>query len=103
MSPRETFLQHQLTLLRLVALVPSMIDKFRWADIVDCWIIYHSELASEEEVKNEFEQWKDICLQLPKDKRPATLVEALDIIPDRLYNIKILLRFPKLACVNLLC
>jgi hypothetical protein len=91
MSFRVKFSKHQLTLLHLVALVPSMIDKFVWADVVDCYSIYSSELDSEEEVKNEFAQWQQLCLKLPTDKCPATPLEALDIIPDRLRNIKILL------------
>ena len=91
MSLREKFSKHQLTILHLVALVPSMIHKFEWADVVDSYSIYSSELASEEEVKNEFGQWKQLCLQLSMENRPATLLDALDIVPDRLRNIKILL------------
>ena len=49
-------------------------------------------LASAEEVKSEFEQWKEICLQPAEDKGPETLLEALDIVLDRIYYIKILLR-----------
>ena len=82
-----------------------------WADVVDCYSIYSSELDSEEEVKNseeevknEFAQWQQLCPQLPTDKRPATPLEALDIIPDRLRNITILLWiFATLPVSNMHC
>lgn len=68
--------------MHLVALVPSMIDKFVWVDVLDCYSIYSSGLDSEDEVKNEFTQRQQLCLQLPEENRPATPLEALDIIPD---------------------
>ena len=82
-----------------------MIDKFVWADVVDCYSLYSSELDSEEEVKMEFAQSHQLCLKLPTDKRPATPLEALDIIPDRLSLIKILLWiFATLpSCFNMHC
>ena len=101
-SLRDKFSSHQLTILQLVALVPSMIEGFNWADVVSCWMMYRSEVASEEEVKSEFEQWKAFCLTLSKDQRPTTTLEALDIIPIRFKNIKILLHIfttlPVLTC-----
>lgn len=58
-----------LTVVKLVALVPSVIDKYDCEDIADAVQFYESgnldeesTLASEEEVRNEFEQWKDFCL-----------------------------------------
>ena len=89
---RDKFSPHQMTMLKLVALIPSMIEKKKWTDILDSWKMYRSELASEEEVKSEFEQWKAFCLKLNKQSRPETPLEALDIIPSRFSNIRTLLR-----------
>ena len=80
------------TVLKLVALIPSLIEDYQWMQVVDCWRMYRSELASEEEVQSEFEQWKDCCLNMPKSERPKTPLEALDVIPHRLHNIRVLLR-----------
>ena len=91
-SLNDKFSSHQLTVLKLVALIPSLIEDYQWMQVVDCWRMYRSELASEEEVQSEFEQWKDCCLNMPKSERPKTPLEALDVIPHRLHNIRVLLR-----------
>ena len=66
------------------------------------YISYRGSTARE--VKNEFAQWQQLCLKLPTDKRPATPLEALDIIPDRLRNITILLWiFATLPVSNMHC
>jgi hypothetical protein len=57
-----------------------MIDTFLWTDVVDCYSIHSSELDSEEEVKNDFAQWQQLCLKLHTDNRPATPLETLDVI-----------------------
>jgi hypothetical protein len=102
-SLREKFSSHQLTVFKAVALVPSAISEHSWEDLLPSYEFYSSELSSEEEVRNEYLQWKDLCLQLPQENRPKSLLAALDIVPDRLKNIKTLLRIiatiPVTSCV----
>lgn len=94
----DKFSTHHLTIVKLVALVPSVIDQYDWKDIKDAVCFYKSgnlskdcALATLVEVRNEFEQWKDFCLRMPANNRPQTPLEALDIIPTRYVNIKRLL------------
>ena len=91
-SLHDKFSTHQLTLLKLVALVPSVVQSYEWADIVDSCRLYQSQISSEEEVRHEYDQWKGICLRLEPAERPSTPLQALDILPPRLVNIATLLR-----------
>ena len=90
------FTTHQLTTFKLVALVPSIIEKYGWKDVVDAFRFYRSsgDFDSETEVQNEFEQWKAFCLRMTSesDDRPTTPLAALDIIPSRFENIRRLLQ-----------
>jgi hypothetical protein len=88
---RDKFSDHHLLVLRLIALVPSIIHNYDWLDIVPAYHLYQCKLTSEEEVRNEFFGWKNICLKLPSDHRPSTPIEALDLVPARLKNITTLL------------
>jgi hypothetical protein len=87
----EKFTAHHLTVLRLVALIPSLVESCSWSDIMESVRFYQSELASEEEVLNEYNQWKAFCMKLNKDDRPQTSLQALDIVSGRLSNTKSLL------------
>ena len=49
-------------------------------------------LASEAEIRNEFEQWKNACIRIPPQSRPQSPLTALDIVPERYENIRTLLR-----------
>jgi len=55
---RDKFSSHQLTLLKLVPLVPSVIQSYNWTDIVDSYRLYQSQVSSEDEVCHEYSQWK---------------------------------------------
>jgi hypothetical protein len=88
---QDKFAAHHMTVLRLVALIPSVVDLYRWSDVSDSVRFYQSELASEEEVLHEYNQWKDFCMTMNKSDRPSTPLLALDIVPCRLPNIKCLL------------
>ena len=90
-SLREKFSEHHLLVLRLIALVPAIIDNHDWLDVVSAYHFYQRKLTSEEEVRNEFFEWKKICLKMPSGHRPSTPIEALDIVPSRLKNIETLL------------
>lgn len=90
-SLRDKFSDHHLIVLKLVALIPSMIDSYSWIDILQSVRFYKSELASEEEVLNEYNQWREFCLKMNKEDRPSTPLMALDVVPARLANINILL------------
>ncbi len=46
----EKFTAHHLSVLRLVALIPSLVESCIWSDIVESFRFYQSDLASEEEV-----------------------------------------------------
>jgi len=91
-SLREKFSPHQLTLLKLVALVPSVVQSYDWNDIADSCRLYQSQISSVEEVRHEYSQWKAMCLRLAPADRPSTPLQALDIVPPRLVNIVTLLR-----------
>ena len=91
-SLRDKFSSHHLTLLKLVALVPSVMQSYDWSDIVDSCRLYQSQLSSEDEVRHEYEQWKSMCLRMAPSNRPSTPLQALDIVPPRLINIVTLLR-----------
>ena len=91
-SLRDKFSSHHLTLLKLVALVPSVMQSYEWSDIVDSCRLYQSQLSSEDEVRHEYEQWKSMCLRMAPSNRPSTPLQALDIVPPRLINIVTLLR-----------
>ena len=91
-SLRDKFSTHHLTLLKLIALVPSVMQSYDWSDIVDSCRLYQSQLSSEDEVRHEYEQWKAICLRMAPSNRPSTPVHTLDIVPPRLINIVTLLR-----------
>ena len=51
-SLRDKFLSHHLTLLKLVALVPSVMQSYDWNDIVDSCRLYQSQLSSEVEMRH---------------------------------------------------
>lgn len=87
----EKFSSHQLLILKLVAFVPSLVHRYDWPDVVESCSLYKSQLDSLEEVRNEFYQWKELVKSLTADKRPATPLQALDVVPQRLRNIKTLL------------
>jgi hypothetical protein len=91
---QEKFSAHHLIALKLVALIPSMIESYRpnWSDVLQTVRFYQSELACEAEVLNEYNQWKDFCLRMNQEDRPSLPLLALDIVPSRLANINILLR-----------
>ena len=91
-SLRDKFSSHQLTLLKLVALVPSVVHSCHWTDIVDSCRLYRSQISSEDEVRHEYSQWKAICLRMGPADRPSTPLQAHDIVPPRLVNIVTLLR-----------
>ena len=91
-SLRDKFSAHQLTLLKLVALVPTVVQSYEWTDVVDSCRLYQSQISSEEEVRHEYNQWKAICLRMEPAQRPSTPLQALDIAPPRLMNIVTLLR-----------
>ncbi len=89
---KDKFSAHQLTVMKLSALVPSVIEAYNWSDLEDSYKLYQLHLASEPEVRSEYLQWKHFCLQMSPKDRPATPLEALDIVPARFPNIKILLK-----------
>jgi len=89
---QEKFSAHHLIALKLVALIPSMIESYNWSDVLQTVRFYQSELACEAEVLNEYNQWKDFCLRMNQEDRPSLPLLALDIVPSRLANINILLR-----------
>ncbi len=91
-SIRDKFSSHPLTVLKLVALVPSVIESYDWPDLAESCCLYDSLLASSEEVRNEYYQWKTLCMRMPADERPSNPLQALDIVPSRLQNIDTLLR-----------
>ena len=43
----DKFSSHQLIVLKLVALIPSVIVKYEWKDVALCYNQYQSQLASE--------------------------------------------------------
>jgi hypothetical protein len=90
-SLTDKFSSHHLFVLRLVGLVPSVIHNYSWSDIAPAYPMYECKLSSEEEVRHEFTSWRAICLQMPAEQKPSTPIEALDIVPTRLRNIKTLL------------
>lgn len=94
MSITDKFSRHHLTVLQLVALVPSVIHQYEWKDIVSAVLFYSSgcSLASEAEIRSEFEQWKNSCLRIPSQSRPQSPLTALEIVPERYENIRTLLR-----------
>ena len=83
---KDKFSVHHLTVMKLVALVPSVIEKKEWKDIAEAVLFYKSggvaNLASEEELCNEFKQWKAFSLRMPAQDRPKLPLKALDIIPQ---------------------
>jgi hypothetical protein len=85
MSITDKFSRHHLTVLQLVALVPSVIHQYEWKDIVSAVRFYSSgcRLASEAEIRSEFEQWKNSCLRVPSQSRPQSPLTALEIVPER--------------------
>jgi hypothetical protein len=94
-SLTDKFSRHHLTVLQLVALVPSVIHQYEWKDILSAVRFYSSgncSLASEAEIRNEFEQWKNACIRIPPQSRPQSPLTALDIVPERYENIRTLLR-----------
>jgi hypothetical protein len=99
---RDKFSFHQRAVFKLTALLPSAIATHSWDDLLPAYEFYASELSSEEEVRHEYEQWKNLCLQLPLERRPTSPIEALDIVPTRLQNIHNLLcifsTIPVTAC-----
>ena len=86
----EKFSQHHAIIYKLVALVPSMIDRYSWSDIVDSVHLYQVMLASDDEVRHQYNQWKEFCLNL--SVRPSNPLLALDIVPSRLSHIVTLLK-----------
>ena len=101
----EKFSTHRLIVLKLVALVPAVIEQYDWHCVADAFRFYslgQFNLTSEEEVSNEFQQWKAFSLRMPLQVRPQTPLHALDIIPQRYENIKQLLQIfctlPVTAC-----
>lgn len=84
-SLTDKFSSHHLTALQLVALVPSVIDQYDWKDIVSAVRFYSTgcSLASEAEIRSEFDMWKDACLRMPVKSRPQSPHAALDIVPQR--------------------
>jgi hypothetical protein len=93
-SLTDKFSAHHLTVLKLVALVPSVVDQYDWKDVASAVRFYKSDcnLASEAEIRSEFEQWKDFCLRMSVQNRPQSPLHALDIVPQRYENIRSLLQ-----------
>ena len=93
---KDKFSIHHLTVMKLVALVPSVIEKKEWKDIADAVLFYKSgglaNLASEKERCNEFQQWKALFFRMPEQDRSKSPLKALDIIPQRYENINHLLQ-----------
>jgi hypothetical protein len=73
MSITDKFSRHHLTVLQLVALVPSVIHQYEWKDIVSAVRFYSSgcSLALEAEIRSDLEQWKNSCLRIPSQSRPV--------------------------------
>ena len=79
-------------MIKLVTPKPSVIVNCEWKDVALCYNQCQSQLASAEEVKNDFcLQWKAMCTKMKEGDRPSTALKALDIVPTRCATIKILL------------
>ena len=63
---------HQLIVLKLEALILSVIVNYGWKDVAFCYNQYQSQLASAEEEKNEFLQWKAMCTKMKEGDRTST-------------------------------
>ena len=61
-SLHDKFSMHRLMLLKLFALVPSVVQSYEWTDVVYSCRLYLSQISSAEEVRHEYNQWKAICL-----------------------------------------
>jgi hypothetical protein len=80
-----------MTVCNLMALVPSSIENFKWEDVISVYKLYSSHLDSEEEVRHEYIQWRKLCEEIPRESRPKSPLEALDVVPTHLNNIRTLL------------
>ena len=80
--------------MKLAALVPSVIHLHNWQDVRESFNFYRlpCKLATESEVASEYAQWKDFCLMMDASNRPSTALQALDLLPKRFSNVKILLQ-----------
>jgi hypothetical protein len=99
---RTKFAVHRLPVLRLIALIPSLIELCERSDVVVSVRFITRKLASEE-VLNEYNQRKVFGPKMKKEDRPTTPLTALDFVPSRLPNINNLLRIfralPVSACI----
>jgi hypothetical protein len=87
----DKFSDHTKAVYSLMALVPASIENFTWEDIISVYNTYSSQLDSEEEVRNEYYQWKNLCKDISRDRQPSSPLETLDVVPEHLRNIRTLL------------
>jgi hypothetical protein len=89
---RSRFTPHSTLINKMVALIPAQVSHFQWKDVKESIQLYLELLGNpdEEEVKLQYLEWKAFCTGLA-GQPPATPLEALDVVPNRLVHIKKLL------------
>ncbi|XP_065654577.1 52 kDa repressor of the inhibitor of the protein kinase-like [Hydra vulgaris] len=80
------FSNHQQLVMKMSALLPSVISQHSWNDVVETVRMFSSVIGyrGEETIHNEYLEWKEFCSHM--QSYPSTLLAALDQIPDR-YNL----------------
>ncbi|XP_065643089.1 uncharacterized protein LOC136074678 [Hydra vulgaris] len=78
------FPNHQQLVVKMSALLPSVISQHSWTDVVETVRMFSSVIGyrGEETIHNEYLEWKEFCSHM--QSHPSTFLAALDLIPDRL-------------------
>ena len=88
----DRFLGHNEAVCHLSAVVPSHVVTYSFQDLIPAVNAYSEFVATENEVKGEFELWQQRWRQLPAKDRPATAIDSLPLCSaDFFPNIKTLL------------
>ena len=88
----DRFLGHNEAVCHLSAAVPSHLVSYSFQDLIPAVHAYSEFVATENEVKGEFEMWQQRWRQVPAKDRPATAIDSLPVCSaDFFPNIRTLL------------